>query len=283
MVQGRDEVAWAHIRAVEELASVRNPQIQAPVSVAAATLMLREGRYAEARDLAGRLPGNPHDPDMFALYLAQAVIEAEAYLAGDADAVARLDAVVARVSDLEAEMRHGLIRNRLQAVLALVRAERTRCSDAADPGAWRTAIEVAQRRTTAHVLARTRVRLVEALILAGDREKARAELALAHRITAELGAIPLREGLEQLASRSRIPLPGVATSAADPSSGLTARELEVLALLAEGRTNREIGEALFISPKTASVHVSNLLMKLGAANRTEAANQARERGLLPQT
>ena len=69
---------------------------------------------------------------------------------------------------------------------------------------------------------------------------------------------------------------------ADPASGLTARELEVLALLAEGRTNREIGEALFISPKTASVHVSNLLMKLGVANRTEAANRARERGLLTQ-
>ena len=57
----------------------------------------------------------------------------------------------------------------------------------------------------------------------------------------------------------------------------------MLALLAEGRTNREIGEALFISPKTASVHVSNLLMKLGVANRTEAANRARERGLLTQT
>ena len=54
----------------------------------------------------------------------------------------------------------------------------------------------------------------------------------------------------------------------------------MLALLADGRTNREIGESLFISPKTASVHVSNLLMKLGAANRTEAASRARERGLL---
>jgi DNA-binding NarL/FixJ family response regulator len=63
-------------------------------------------------------------------------------------------------------------------------------------------------------------------------------------------------------------------------AGLTAREREVLALLADGRANHEIGQALFISPKTASVHVSNLLMKLGAANRTEAASRARALGLL---
>jgi len=53
--------------------------------------------------------------------------------------------------------------------------------------------------------------------------------------------------------------------------GLTPREREVLALVADGRTNRQIAEALFISAKTASVHVSNILAKLGVANRAEAA------------
>ena len=81
----------------------------------------------------------------------------------------------------------------------------------------------------------------------------------------------MREELEALAARARIPLAGLAASAADPGSGLTARELEVLALLSDGRTNREIARTLFISDKTASVHVSNLLRKLGAANRAEAA------------
>jgi DNA-binding NarL/FixJ family response regulator len=52
---------------------------------------------------------------------------------------------------------------------------------------------------------------------------------------------------------------------------LTAREREVLRLIAEGRSNREIGAALFISAKTASVHVSNIVGKLGVASRTEAA------------
>jgi DNA-binding NarL/FixJ family response regulator len=65
-----------------------------------------------------------------------------------------------------------------------------------------------------------------------------------------------------------------------PDGGLTPRELEVLRLVAEGRTNRQIGAALFISDKTASVHVSNLMAKLGAASRTEAAALAYREGLL---
>lgn len=64
------------------------------------------------------------------------------------------------------------------------------------------------------------------------------------------------------------------------SAELTAREREILALVAEGRTNGEIGKQLFISPKTVSVHVSRILAKLGAAGRTEAAAVARRRGLL---
>ena len=62
---------------------------------------------------------------------------------------------------------------------------------------------------------------------------------------------------------------------------LTPREAEVLALLAQGRTNRQIGAELYISEKTASVHVSNILAKLGAGGRTEAVAIAAQRGLLP--
>ncbi len=65
--------------------------------------------------------------------------------------------------------------------------------------------------------------------------------------------------------------------------GLTARELEVLLLLADGRSNKEIGEELFISAKTASVHVSRILMKLGASSRVEAAGIAFKQGLMKET
>jgi DNA-binding NarL/FixJ family response regulator len=64
--------------------------------------------------------------------------------------------------------------------------------------------------------------------------------------------------------------------------GLTARELEILGLLASGLTNRQIGERLFISPKTAGVHVSNILGKLGVGGRVEAATVAQRMGLVPE-
>jgi DNA-binding NarL/FixJ family response regulator len=61
----------------------------------------------------------------------------------------------------------------------------------------------------------------------------------------------------------------------------TPREAEVLTLLAQGRINRQIGAELYISGKTASVHVSNILAKLAAGSRTEAVAIAAQRGLLP--
>ena len=102
-----------------------------------------------------------------------------------------------------------------------------------------------------------------------------------------LGAQPLRREIELLAQRGRLrleepvdttaPAGGAASPAA--SLGLTRREAEVLALVAEGRTNRQIGQALFITPKTASVHVSRILAKLGVAGRGEAAAVAHRLGL----
>ena len=65
------------------------------------------------------------------------------------------------------------------------------------------------------------------------------------------------------------------------SLGLTGRERDVLRLVALGRTNRQIAEELFISPKTASVHVSNILAKLGVSGRGEAAAVAHRTGLFP--
>jgi DNA-binding NarL/FixJ family response regulator len=111
-----------------------------------------------------------------------------------------------------------------------------------------------------------------ALAERASREAA-ARLRRAAPIAERLGAAPLAAQIADLTRRA-----GSGGDADDP--GLTSRELEVLRLVAAGQSNREIAAALVISPKTASVHVSNILAKLGAATRTEAAVKAHELGLL---
>ena len=103
-----------------------------------------------------------------------------------------------------------------------------------------------------------------------DRER---DLAAAAARSLQAGPLLTRLGVvEEHASRHGHPEGGF--------GGLTPRELEVLDPVAAGRSNSEIGQQLFISRKTASVHVSNILAKLGAATRTEAVALARRRGLL---
>ena len=107
-------------------------------------------------------------------------------------------------------------------------------------------------------------------------------LRAAHSIAAECGATALREACEQLARRARIRLSDEPHAAAQPDDdpfGLTAREREVLVLVAPGRTNRQIGEELFMSEKTASVHVSRILAKLEVSTRGEAGAVAHKLGL----
>jgi len=111
--------------------------------------------------------------------------------------------------------------------------------------------------------------------------RAKGDRAAAARIAAEalataraLGAAPLAADLEALIRRGRLAA-GPAPDQPLRRLGLTEREAEVLDLVAEGRTNRQIGDLLFISEKTASVHVTNLLRKLGVASRTQAAEMSR--------
>jgi len=111
----------------------------------------------------------------------------------------------------------------------------------------------------------------------GDRERAGRVLADAHATATRLGAEPLRRRCEATARRGNLHRVGTSSAAA---GGLTPREVEVLGHVALGRTNGEVAATLFISTKTVSVHISNILAKLGAANRTEAAALARNQGLI---
>jgi DNA-binding NarL/FixJ family response regulator len=122
---------------------------------------------------------------------------------------------------------------------------------------------------------------------AGHHRRPRTSAATALRraaaLTGRLGARPLDTEVKALARRARLDLGPPAAAAGPPTPaqqlGLTPREVEVLALVAAGRSNRQIAQALFISPKTVGVHVSNILAKLGAAGRVEAAAVAHRLGL----
>ncbi|MFF7598970.1 helix-turn-helix transcriptional regulator [Streptomyces mirabilis] len=160
--------------------------------------------------------------------------------------------------------------------LARAEAEWLRAHSGPEVAAWERAV-AAFDYGDPYELARCERRLTEALLVADRREEA-AERARAARDTAvRLGAVPLREELDTLIRRGRL---ADSPSAADRVPALTARESDVLRLLARGRTNRQIGEELFITGKTASVHVSNILAKLGASGRTEAVAIAYREGLV---
>lgn len=182
--------------------------------------------------------------------------------------------------------------------LALIRAEVSRAAGQADAELWAHAhrqwTAIGQPWCTAY----SGYRLGEALLQSGNRVGAAATLAVARATAASLGARPLVDEIDGLARRARVTLavesparPPAGTNeqgahepgsdeleAADPF-GLTAREREVLALVAAGLTNRRIAEALFISESTAGVHVSNILGKLGVTGRAEAAAVAVRLGL----
>ncbi|MGD0558458.1 MAG: LuxR C-terminal-related transcriptional regulator [Streptosporangiaceae bacterium] len=215
--------------------------------------------------------------------------------AGDDDGVA---AVLERCAELVSIARDGAAyRHRPKFVLgpegrgwlARAEAEYARALGDNHPKLWRTVLEEFGPAYL-YESARTRWRLAEALAESGSRDEAASELTAARDVATSLGARPLLAAIEDLARRARLTLGGdpvhhaasatPAYPAPDNSessriASLTEREREVLDLLAEGRSNREIATALFIAPKTASVHVSNILGKLRASSRTEAAAIAR--------
>ncbi len=176
--------------------------------------------------------------------------------------------------------------SRSSALLALAQAEFTRLAGA-NPSAWADAVAASEASAELYAAAYARWRLAETL-LAGKEGRARAGDALrrAFAEAKQLGAEPMAAEIAALASRARIDLEvlptGEPSQPARPGSelGLSEREIEVLALVALGRTNRQIAEELFITEKTAGHHVSNILSKLEVTNRLEAATIAHRSGMV---
>ncbi|MFF8829934.1 AAA family ATPase [Streptomyces sp. NPDC015131] len=172
-----------------------------------------------------------------------------------------------------------------QAHSLFVAAELARAEGRDDPDRWAEVVVALGPLERPYELACARHRWADAMLARGGRrDRAAALVREAHLVAEHLGARPLREDLELLAARARLSLTAPAAAPAAPADegfGLTPREQDVLRLVADGRSNRQIAEELFISPKTASVHVSNILAKLGVSGRGEAAALAHRLRLLP--
>jgi DNA-binding CsgD family transcriptional regulator/tetratricopeptide (TPR) repeat protein len=288
----RQRLAWAQGLATRwgshvllMLATV-SAEIELAAAAGDARTAVDRARWAD-----GRLQELWGDDRLATVRLAATALSAVA----DAAAAARLTGDVAALAGWEAEgeslaeVARAAARAHLPAIgpagiearawETRVEAEAARVQGRADPELWRSAVE---QFGYGHVYeqARSRLRLAEALLTADDRAGAAVQLRAAHEVAVRLGAEPLRAAVEALARRARLAAEVTGGRQAEVSDVLTPREAEVLTLVAQGLTNRQIGTRLFISEKTASVHVSNILAKLSASGRTEAVAIAAERGLL---
>ena len=305
--RGDFEAAAIELAAAEALATGDiDPDVHAYLLQATAEAALADGRPADAlRAVEGALAQFAGSDEILlvapllvlgltaAANLAdngRAFRDPEAVGAAQAAAVVLVDQARALVAD---GPKDATPTPSVSAAVATVEAERTRLEGRSDAAAWLAAAEAWDRVAMPFAAAQARARGAEAILLArGPRDEAARLLREAHVAASALGAVPLQSAIEAVATRSRIVLEASAPSAAaataaeeaapttpaapDPAKilGLSAREWEVLELVAAGRSNAEIAETLFISPKTASVHVTHILDKLGVSNRVEAATIA---------
>jgi ATP/maltotriose-dependent transcriptional regulator MalT len=227
-------------------------------------VLVEDDQIAASSLLAMAIRAQSDGAETGALDLAEARVEADRLLA-------RLE----RVVNVELCLPEPRAR-RLSGV-----AERSRLADEPDPAAWQAVSEAWSAIGRRYEAAHTGWRWAEAIAAShGPRDELERVLSEAHGRAADIGSTHLVEVCEALARRSRLVLPGMKDDDGSAFPDLTPREREVLALVADGRTNRQIAQELFITDKTASVHVSNILAKLGVSTRLEAAALAHRRGLV---
>ncbi|QCD58398.1 helix-turn-helix transcriptional regulator [Streptomyces hawaiiensis] len=265
------------------------PQHDLPISCLTIAVAAAEGRLADARaELARTLEsGFPLGTQRYAwpllLQAATAEADARALPAARDGREQVLDGIFGTVKRLTTHAPVWLAHEQW------VRAELHRAEGRSAPDTWSEVVTAFEPLGRPYDLARVRYRLAESLLTCGgedERERATELLRLAHTVARHLGARPLADAATALGRRARLPLTPAAEPGPGPADpvealGLTSRERDVLRLVAAGHTNRRIAQELFISPKTASVHVSNILGKLGVSGRGEAAAVAHRLGLFP--
>jgi ATP/maltotriose-dependent transcriptional regulator MalT len=278
----------ASIRSATE-GSRYDPQYHLPLTSLETTLRLAQRRPAEAlsvaEDALDRYPVRESPRYAWPVLVAGARACAVAAREGAARDASGRDAS-GREGTLAA--RAAVLRGRLDAEAARFTADglfqqACRLTFAAEAhqagdGAWDEAARAWEAAGQPYPLAAALLRSAEAMLSAGDRDGATSRLRRAAALAQRLGARPLSDDITLLARRARVSLDpdgdGGTPGPGPDRLGLTAREFEVLRLVAAGRSNREIAAELFISAKTASVHVSNILGKLGVTSRGEAAAAA---------
>jgi ATP/maltotriose-dependent transcriptional regulator MalT len=236
-----------------------------PVCRVEALILLAQGKPAEAFE-ALRPVLEEHGLRNASRYGLPALIVAATACVETGDTSA-LAAVRTRVSELRI---YGPVE---EAQHLIFTAEAARAEGTLDRATWEAAARAWDDLDRPYDLAQTLHRVAEAAAAEGDRDAVAPALRRAAQLADGLGTTPLLDQIEDLARRTRVSL-GSEPDGQAPRLGLTPREEEVLRLVAAGRSNREIAGDLFISAKTASVHVSNILGKLGVSSRGEAAAKA---------
>jgi DNA-binding CsgD family transcriptional regulator len=293
-MRGRFDDAAAALRGARRaVGDTGDVQLFQPLRYIAALIAIGHGDRPGAReDIAAGLAGGPATwGSRYAwplLWLGMTIEAEEATLARDrredvpvtsAQRLGELAAVAERLSAPTPATR---------GYQALTAAEQSRAAGTDGPDVWAAAVTAWRNAGEPNPLAYALLRLTEAQLAAGDRDQAALAVQEAHATADRLGAKPLAAQAAALARRARLGLapaaPGTAQEPVAPADelarfGFTDRERDVLALLAAGKSNPEIARTLFISAKTASVHVSNIMAKLGVRRRGEAAAVAHRLGV----
>jgi DNA-binding CsgD family transcriptional regulator len=264
-LRGEAAAARQHLEAALELAREGLPgEFVVPIRSAWAALALAEGDPDEATrqvDAAFATVGDEREPLYTpALHWLGVRAAVDSGLPGDA-----------LLADLDELLAHGAPSPDAIAHRATAAAELRR-----EPELWQQAVDAWDRLAEPYPAAYARFRAAEALLAAGRREGVAPLLRAANATAVELGAHPLREQVQALARRARLRL-GPRTE--PDESLLTRRETDVLRLLADGLTNRQIAERLFISEKTVGTHVAHIFAKLDVHTRVEAASRAQALGV----
>jgi DNA-binding CsgD family transcriptional regulator len=255
--------------------------IQLQIASLDAELALQRGDLERTRVTLSEFltrPAYRGDPELWRPLLLAARVEAELSAAGSRSDPTHFDEIAAIADQIRGTSAFAAVWT------AQLDAERRRAEGTDSPALWKVVADRWAGNGQVHDQAYALVRLGEAALRAADEASARAALEQAVSLAKELGARPVIEAARDVARRGRLTFDAVATADTRPPRSLlgrlTPRELDVLRLVATGQNNEQIGTTLFISPKTASVHVSRILAKLGVASRTEAAAVAHREQLL---